>query len=89
MAAHPHKCSDGSARRRRAHRRACRRCADRMPAPTAMAEPTAAAAAPTAMAEPTAAKGAATGTFKPRDVTVKLLTGSGASFADPVYADVG
>ena len=55
-------------------------------APTAMAEPTAAsAAAPTAMAEPTAASsGGATGTFKPRDVTAKL-TGSGASFPDPIY----
>jgi phosphate transport system substrate-binding protein len=53
-------------------------------APTAMAEPTAAGAAPTAaMAEPTAA-GAAMGAFKPRDVTAKL-TGSGASFPDPIY----
>jgi phosphate transport system substrate-binding protein len=50
-----------------------------------MAEPTAAPAAeaPTAMAAPTAAA-AATGTFKPRDVTAKL-TGSGASFPDPIY----
>jgi len=57
-------------------------------APTAApaaAAPTAAlaAAAPTAMAAPTAAA-AATGTFKPRDVTAKL-TGSGASFPDPIY----
>jgi len=56
-------------------------------APTAAAAgaPTAAPAAeaPTAAAEPTAA-GAATGTFKPRDVTAKL-TGSGASFPDPIY----
>jgi phosphate transport system substrate-binding protein len=35
------------------------------------------------MAAPTAAA-AATGTFKPRDVTAKL-TGSGASFPDPIY----
>ena len=53
-------------------------------APAAEA-PTAAPAAeaPTAMAEPTAA-GTAMGTFKPRDVTAKL-TGSGASFPDPIY----
>ena len=57
-------------------------------ATAAMAEaPTAAMAeAPTAaMAEaPTAASGSAMGTFTPRDVTAKL-TGSGASFPDPIY----
>lgn len=49
------------------------------------AAPTAAAAAPTAAAAaPTAAGSAATGSFKARDVTAKL-TGSGASFPDPIY----
>jgi phosphate transport system substrate-binding protein len=43
---------------------------------------TAAPAAPAATAAP--AGGAAMGAFKPRDVTAKL-TGSGASFPDPIY----
>src|SRR5262245_25483550 len=54
------------------------------PEATAAAAPTAAAEPTAAPAEPTAAGGAATGTFKPRDVTAKL-TGSGASFPDPIY----
>jgi phosphate transport system substrate-binding protein len=56
-------------------------------APTAAA-PSVAAVAPAATAaanaEPTAASGAAMGAFKPRAITAKL-TGSGASFPDPIY----
>ncbi|MFL5803209.1 MAG: phosphate ABC transporter substrate-binding protein PstS [Roseiflexaceae bacterium] len=54
------------------------------PAATTTAPAATAAPEPTAMAEPTAAGGAATGEFKPRAVTAKL-TGSGASFPDPIY----
>jgi phosphate transport system substrate-binding protein len=55
------------------------------PTAAAVAQPTAMAAQPTSMvAEPTAATGAATGAFKPREVSAKL-TGSGASFPDPIY----
>ena len=54
------------------------------PAATAAEPPTAMAEQPTAMAEQPTAAGVATGTFKPRDVTAKL-TGSGASFPDPIY----
>lgn len=54
-------------------------------ATAAPAEPTTAAPAePTAMAEPTAASTGAMGAFTPRAVTAKL-TGSGASFPDPIY----
>ena len=55
------------------------------PTAAAMAEPTAAMAEPTAaMAEPTAASGGTPSAFTPRSVTAKL-TGSGASFPDPIY----
>src|SRR5690242_16789039 len=54
---------------------------------TAMAEqPTAMAEQPTAMAEQptTGSSSGAAGSWKPRNVTV-TLTGSGASFPDPIY----
>ena len=66
------------------------------PAPTTAPEATAPPAATTAAAATTAPEatsapeataatgGGATGNFKPRDVTAKL-TGSGASFPDPIY----